>query len=499
MATPRTESLVPPVVDEEDHREARASDGAHASVPAPRSLAARPVPTPPGPAGADLTDGIMPVVNLDPRADGRALLVRRAADRRVTAIAIGLAATYVALTVLSVLLPATASMGTWLPLHLLLAGAAATAVAGVMPFFSAGVASVPPAPTTIRVAGVAGVSIGAGLVVLVRLLGHGAIDNGLLGAIAGSTYLTGIAAVAAATLLPLRAALGPRRVVLAASYGAALGSVALGALIGTLAIAGWSPVLAAWDVLRPTHAWINVFGFLSLVIAASLVHLLPTVAGTRIERTPTSMVVLAGLMIGPLTAAIGFVIRQTPIVLLGAALVVASAVALVAHAWTVLRRRGRWTTDLAWHRFIQWSLLASVGWFAVGALIAGAVVVQWGATMRGWDSALLVGPIALGWAAQALVGAWSHLVPSIGPGSPEVHARQRALLGRGATVRVLAAQLGVALVSLGVPMGEGRLVEVGLVVLGACGATAVALIAAALWPALRDGHPRTAPASFRRG
>ena len=107
-------------------------------------------------------------ISLDP-ADGRSLLARRAADRRVTAFGMALAAGYLALTVLSVLAPPALRMGAWLPLHLLLAGAAATAVAGVMPFFAAGVASVPPAATPIRVAGVAGVAVGAGLVVLVRL------------------------------------------------------------------------------------------------------------------------------------------------------------------------------------------------------------------------------------------------------------------------------------------------------------------------------------------
>ncbi|MFN8519448.1 MAG: hypothetical protein U0667_08690 [Chloroflexota bacterium] len=147
-------------------------------------------------------------ISLDP-AGGRSLLARRAADRRVTALGVALAGGYLALAVLSLLAPAAIRMGAWLPLHLLLAGAAATAIAGVMPFFSAGVASVPPAPTPIRVLGVVGVALGAGLVVLVRIWGDGAIDNGLLGALAGGVYLVGIAGVAAATLLPLRAALGP--------------------------------------------------------------------------------------------------------------------------------------------------------------------------------------------------------------------------------------------------------------------------------------------------
>lgn len=427
----------------------------------------------------------MPMVTLDPPGGGRGLLARRAADRRVTAAAMAIAGTYVLLTALSMLAPPAVRMGAWLPLHLLLAGAAATAISGVMPFFSAGVASVPPAPTAIRVLGVAGVAVGAGLIVLVRLAGDGAIDNGVLGALAGGVYLAGVAGVAAATLGPLRAALGPRRVMLGVSYGAALVCVALGALIGTLAIAGWSPMLAAWDVLRPTHAWLNVFGFLSLVIGASLIHLLPTVAGTRIERTPASMLVLVGLMTGPLIVALGFVTRVTVLALVGAGLVVAAALALCWHALTVLRRRGRWTTDLPWHRFVQGSLLAAVAWFAVGCLVAAAIVLTQGTTARGWDSASLVGPIALGWAAQALVGAWSHLVPSVGPGSPPVHARQRVVLGRWATGRVVAAQAGIGLVSLGVPLGWALAVQAGLAIIGACALVAVALLVTALLPTLR--------------
>ena len=436
------------------------------------------------------------IIRLDPEGS-RSLVARRAADRRVTAFAVALAAGYLALGVLSTLVPPAIRMGAWLPLHLLLAGAAATAIAGVMPFFSAGVASVAPAPTSVRFVGVAGIAAGAGLVVLVRIAGRGAIDNGILGALAGTTYLTGVVVVAAATLLPLRQALGPRRAVLAASYGVALGCVALGALLGTLAVAGWSPVLAAWDVLRPTHAWINVFGFLSLVIGASLLHLLPTVSGARIERTRASTIVLAGLMAGPAIVAAGFMTRSTLLAVAGAAGVVVAALALVSHAATVLRRRGRWTTDAAWHRFVQWSLLASVGWFAVGSLLAAAVVVGGGATARGWDSAVIIGPIVLGWAMQALIGSWSHLVPAVGPGSPEVHARQRVVLGRWATPRVVLAQVGVALVSAGLPEGATWLLHPGLVLVAGSAIISVALLAVALRPVAR---PATRPPVLdRRG
>src|SRR5690349_6859962 len=293
------------------------------------ACAADAAPVPTRPAAAGRVDGSPgPLITLDRGAPDRSRLDRRAADRRIILAAVGIAGGYLALTVLSLVAAPGLRMGAWMPLHLLLAGAAATAVAGVMPFFSAGVASVPPAPTWVRALGVAGIAIGAGLVVLVRVVGRGAIDNGILGAIAGGVYLAGIGAVAAATLLPLRTALGPRRAMLAGSYGAALTCVAVGALIGTLALPGWVPVLAAWDVLRPAHAWLNVFGFLSLVIGASLLHLLPTVAGTRIERTPASMTVLSGLMVGPFVVAIGFIARAGVIAVLGAGVVVVAAAAL---------------------------------------------------------------------------------------------------------------------------------------------------------------------------
>ena len=190
-----------------------------------------------------------------------------------------IAAAYVLLAALSLFAPASLRQGWWLPLHLLLAGGAATAIAGVMPFFSASVASVTPAPAVVRVVGVAGIAIGASLIILVRLTGPA--GAGWTAALAGFAYLVGIGAMAAATLLPLRSALGPRRVILAASYGVALLCVAIGASLGVLALGGWQPILAAWDVSRAAHGWLNVFGFLALVIGASLIHLLPTVAGCR--------------------------------------------------------------------------------------------------------------------------------------------------------------------------------------------------------------------------
>ena len=431
--------------------------------------------TSPGPAP------VVPSGLIAPSARRQTLPARRGGDRRIAISAIAIAAAYVALAALSLLAPASVRLGWWLPLHLLLAGAAATAIAGVMPFFSASVASVPAAPAGIRVAGVAGIAIGALLVVLVRLSGGGSIAQGWPGAAGGGVYLVGIGAVAAATLLPLRVALGPRRMVLAASYGMALLYVALGAGIGTLALAGWGPLLAAWDVSKPAHAWLNVFGFLSLVIGATLIHLLPTVAGTRIERSRSSNLVLGCLMVGPVVVAVGFLARTDILVVVGSLTELVGAAALLRFAAAVVRRRGRWTTDLAWHRMSLVSLLCAIAWFSVATFLALATAWSRGATAFGWDGSLLLAPLALGWAAQALVGSWTHLVPSIGPGSPVVHARQRQVLGTLAVPRMAAFQLGVGMLAVGMPPGNGPLTGLGVMLtIGSLGVSITLLVRAVL-------------------
>ena len=396
-----------------------------------------------------------------------------------------IAAGYVVLAMLSLLAPQPVRIGWWLPLHLLLAGGAAVAIAGVMPFFSAAVASVPAAPAPLRIVGVAGVAAGAALVVLVRLLDDGALVVGAAGLLAGGVYLVGVAAVAAATLMPLRLALGSRRRVLAATYGMAILCLALGVGLGTMTLVGWGPILETWGTWKPAHAWLNVFGFLSLVIGATLLHLLPTVAGSRIERTRATTIVLVALIVGPPATALGFLIGADIVVMAGSFLELVGALALLWTALDVVGRRGRWTTEPGWHRFTLGSLVCAVGWFVVGTALATAAAWSGGATGRGWDGSQLLAPLALGWAAQALMGSWSHLVPSIGPGSPFVHGRQRRILGQLSTPRLVIWQSAVGLVLAGQLGGIDAAGVAGLLLAVGCALLSFGLLGAALaglWP-----------------
>lgn len=403
----------------------------------------------------------------------------RIRDRRITALGIGLAAAYVALAAVALFVPVSLRQGGWLPLHLALAGGAVTAIAGVMPFFSAAVASVSPAAPVIRLAGVLGVALGAAVVTAARVVSTSDPSFGAISAVGGLVYLAGIAGVAAATLLPLRQALGTRRVILAVSYGAALAAIAIGASIATLFVGGWQPVVEAWDVLKPAHAWLNV-GSVSMVVAASLLHLLPTVAGARIGMERSGRLVIVALSAGPFLVATGLATRSWAVAASGALTTLSGALLLAWYARGVHARRGRWSSDPRWHGFALASLLAAVAWFVVAIAIAAWGTVEGGASAAGWRPSTFIVPLAVGWVVQALIGAWTHLVPAVGPGDLARHARQRDLLGLAAPSRWWAFQVGTGALALGLTMERPELAIAGALLLLASAGLSILLLAAAL-------------------
>ncbi|HET7026337.1 MAG TPA: hypothetical protein VFI28_01460, partial [Candidatus Limnocylindrales bacterium] len=289
-----------------------------------------------------------PVLSLEPRR-ARA---DRTADRWVTVTAIAIAAGYLVAGGASTLLPADVRGGTWLPLHLALAGAALTAIGGVMPFFTAALGAAPPADRRLRWTVVGLLAGGVGVVVVARTLGQpGAAAFG------GGLVVVGLVGLFAAAFGPLRRSLAPRRPFIAAAYAAAIVEVAVGISIAVADLAGDETVARDWPLLKPAHAWLNVMGFVSLVIAATLVHFLPTIAGTRIVRRRALDVALVALAVGPALVALGFGSGGDPAVRAGAVVELAGAAALLTGAAGIVRARGAWTTDAGWHRFTLGSLL----------------------------------------------------------------------------------------------------------------------------------------------
>ena len=273
-----------------------------------------------------------------------------------------------------------------------------------------------------------------------------------------------------------------RRPIVSLGYHAALANLAVGASLGTLAAMGATPVLERWAMLRPAHAWANLVGFVSVVIVATLLHFLPTVLGTRIvPRRATVVAVLAPALGVPLVV-VALVLGLPVAAAGGAVVVLVGALALAVEAVATVRARGRWTTDPGWHLVAEVGLVAGVAWYVVGiALASGRLAASAiGAAPDGWSTPLVAAPLAVGWVVQVLIASWTHLLPSIGPGDPPAHARQRTVLGRWAVPRLAALNLGTALLAIGWPTGAAQPAALGLALVAAAVLTSVALGASAM-------------------
>ncbi len=393
--------------------------------------------------------------------------VRRDDDRRIALGSIVLAGAFVTAAGVA----AIPGADTWVPLHLLLAGAAATAIAGVLPFFASALATSRPIDPRVRATAVGLVAVGA-VGVAVRTTGvAGWVPVG-----GGMAFVTGAALVAGMTIVAARAGLAARRPWVTLAYGAALANLLAGATIGTLFVAGVDPVVGSWSALRPAHAWLNLVGFVSLVVVGTLLHLLPTVAGTRIVDRVTGRVAVGGLAVGVPLIAGGLLVAGFSAagggagdltVRAGAVLVLVAAAAIVAEAAAVLRARGRWTTDPGWHAVAVWSLAAGTGWCGVGLGLAAVRVLDVGPGPDAWLTPLVAAPLAIGWVVQVLVGAWTHLIPAIGPGGPAGHAVRRVVLGRGGVGRLAAFNGGVVLLTASWALSVDGVAAAGGVLVGA--------------------------------
>jgi nitrite reductase (NO-forming) len=405
----------------------------------------------------------------------RRLAIDRSRDRMVVALAIAAALVLLAAALASTLLPSDVRHGVWLPIHLALAGGASTAIAGVVPFFAAAFAAAPPAGARLRLAAVIGVAAGATFVA-------SGVVGGLpwLAAAGGATFVAGVCLTAIAMVRPLRRALGPNRGPVTQGYAIAFGEVAVGATIATFFVAGWPPVIDSWAQLKPAHAWLNLVGFVSLVIATTLLHFFPTVSGARIAVRLSARLTVLGLALGPALVALAFALASDVAVRVGAGISAAGALALLSYVSTTWRSRGHWTTDLAWHRFAIGGLASAIVWFEIGIGLAVANILLQGAAPDAWSVGLVVGPLVVGWMGMAVLASATHLLPAVGPGDQTRHSRQRVVLGRYATARLVLADAGIAGFSVGYPLALPPLTAVGLVLIAIAFVTSGALLATAL-------------------
>jgi nitrite reductase (NO-forming) len=427
----------------------------------------------------DGPDGVI-AVGADPSSDRR--IVRRDLDRR---IAIGGAAIGLAFIVMAM---AAIALGgdTWMALHLLLAGAGGASIGAVMPFFAAALAAAPPATPRLRIGAIVALTVGAATVAVAVPAGHRVAS--LVGA---GSYLVGAAGLAASVLLPVRRGLAPGRALVVGGYLVATAFVLIGVSLVTAMLLEFAPVTTRWTSLKPAHAWLNLIGFVGLTVAATMIHLLPTVLGARIVVGRLARSAIVGLAVGVEAVAAGFAVGSDPVVRAGAVATVIGAFAVPGYVVATSRQRGRgrWTTDLGWHRFTTWTLKASAVWFAVGVGAAAAPAFLHGATPSGWSLAFVGVPFALGSILQALLASATHLLPTGGAIAGD-GSRMRGRLGWVARPRVVAYQIGVVAlwgtVAWGLDAAIGRL---GALLLVFSGSVALALLAAAIFQPARRPVP----------
>jgi nitrite reductase (NO-forming) len=424
----------------------------------------------------------LPVLATEPSQRGP----DRRADRRLTYLGLGAAVAFLVAGLASIALPPPIRLGSWLPLHLVLAGAAGTAISAMLPFFVAALAVAPPASARLRAGSLVLVSGGVVATVVGRVAAGG--GSSLVAGAGAAAFAAGIVGVGLAALGSLRAGGALRgRAATHLAYAVALLDVIVGVALAGLFVTGDPDVLEGWATLRPAHAWLNLLGFVTLAVAGTLVHFVPTVVGSRIRRRPAGDAGVGLLAAAAPLAAVGYGLGPgglgDQLVQFGAIGAVLGACALTIHGWQAFRARAGWTTDLEWHRFTSGSLLLAPAWLLLAAAIAAIAALEAGAEPRGWRLDDLAAPLVLGFVAQVLLGALSHLVPAIGSGTPALHRDQRRILGRAGTLRLAAGNIGVAAVAIAAvpaaaPLTGWLAMAGGTAALGA-GAASIAFVIAA--------------------
>ena len=398
----------------------------------------------------------------------------RLTERHVLALGLGVAGLFVAAAAAAAASTLATGGSLWASLHLALVGAATVAIGTFMPHFAVTLAGTRPAPAPERMAAILLLAAGAvGVVGGMSLLGPGWTLGG------AGLALVGVALTARHVVAPTRDPLARRHPIALLAYGLALAELAAAMAIGAAGAAGVPAVTASWAALRPAHAWLSLFGAVSLTIFATLVYLAPTVLGARLRPSAPLAIGLVGVAAGPLIAVAGFVLDVRAVVVAGMAVTLVGAIGQVAYAMDAYRRRGPFSTEHDWRRVVIWHLVAGTAWFAAACGVALAAVVG-GGPVAGWSIGVLVLPLVAGWLLQELVGSWTHLVPSVTPGSPADHAAQRRVLAFASRSRLIAWNAGIGLAWAGIVLELTAAAVAGAILVAAPLALSVATLAVSL-------------------
>lgn len=387
----------------------------------------------------------------------------------------------------------------WLPLHLLLLGAATNAVFIWSRHFAQALLHTPPGPE------------------LMARLRIGMLNAGVILVLTGVTAdwpavaVTGAAAVIAAVAAHTAALVAMARTntllagilrVVAWYYVAAGVALAGGAAIGAVLAAGVSARSAALDTgLMLAHAHLNLLGWLAMPIAGTGFMLWPTVLRTRMSpEAPRIARRVLPLLIGGLAV--------TATVLIGSPYLPAGPAA--AAPWLAATGVGVFTAGLAWslvpavqemraappHSGAAWMLLAGNAWLVI-ALAADIIGLAIGLPFaQQWLERALIPVFAAGAIGQILIGALSYLLPVTIGGGPASGKAMAHVLGYAWRTRLMTVNLGV-LALLATPPGTSWRAVAWVAILAGLGTfplLAVAgIVTARRSRAAAAGRPRPGP------
>ena len=328
------------------------------------------------------------------------------------------------------------SLAWWLPLHLLLLGAVTQAIVGGQLMFSAtlGLSRGPSRRTVL--AQLALLNVGAALVIGGRY--------------AGAELALGIGAalvtLAIGWVLWLvdrlwRRSINRRFAITGTFYRMAGASILIGASIGGALGIGAFDDPSSYIAHRTLHMTVNVLGWVGLTVVGTAVTLLPTVLHVRapdIRRLRGAPWLMFG---GLLTFATGASLDSEWV---GAAGMTSYAIGLAIlgtylKAVLVTPRRRRFPTA-------GLHLVGALAW--LGVTTAALVVTSAAGDPLALRDFVVVGGAA-GFAFQALLGAWSFLLPSTRAPIPERRRRELVTMELGGRVQVVVYNVGLLAVLLG--------------------------------------------------
>jgi nitrite reductase (NO-forming) len=328
------------------------------------------------------------------------------------------------------------SIGWWLPVHLAMLGAASQAIVGGQLMFTTtlGLSRGPKRSQSLLQLSL--MNIGAGLVVGGRVW-----DEQWLLAIGASVFVVTVGWVSLQVHLLWRRSINRRFAIAGTFYRLAGLSILFGASIGAALGIGAFDDPSSYVAHRGVHMTLNLLGWAGLTIVGTAVTLLPTILHVR---APQLRMVRATpwLMFGGLAVlSAGATLTQNVISLVGIAfygLGLAGFAVYLRQVLSTARRRRVPTAAL--------HVVAALSWLLVTTVVVAVSFGRGDASLT--HDVLVVGGV-VGFVFQALIGAWSFLLPSTRAPLPQRRRWELTAMEVGGRTQVVAFNLGLFIVAAG--------------------------------------------------